>query len=133
MNRLRPDQAAGLFLLHAVGDPARDPADRESRREQWGFEPETVEEEGGVELDVRLQPAARFVFFKKADGGALDAFGKIVEWISAEEPLGRGGQDVCSRIADLVDAMPEAHEPFASLDFSAEDFFSARRVADLEN
>src|SRR5207248_244017 len=67
--RLRSDDAIALALLEAMRDPAGDAAHCERRREERHFESNSVEYKCSVELDVRLQLAARFVFFEQAQRG----------------------------------------------------------------
>ncbi len=49
------------------------------------------------------------------------------------QALGGGREDVGARVADLVDAMAEAHQLFSRLDLSAQHRLGARRIADLEH
>ena len=50
-----------------------------------------------------------------------------------EQPLGGGGEHVGARVANLVDAVAESHQPLAAFDLPAQQRFGARGVADLEH
>src|SRR5207237_10746471 len=97
------------------------------------LEAQTREQQLGVELDIRLQAPAGFVLPEQADRHALDVLREIVKWISTEEPLGGGSEDVGPRVAHFVHAMAETHQPFSRLDFPAQHLFGPRRIADFEN
>ena len=77
--RLRPDQPAVAQLLQAVRRPAGDAADGEGRREQLGRQPQAVQQQRGVELDVGVQAAVRLALAEQAQGRGLDRAGELVE------------------------------------------------------
>src|SRR5438132_12725977 len=133
VHRLRSDEAIRASLLETVSNPAGHATDREGRREERSLEAEAVEQQRGVELDIRLQAPAGFVLLEQADRHALDVLREIVKWISTEEPLGGGSEDVGPRVAHFVHAMAETHQPFSRLDFPAQHLFGSRRIADFED
>ena len=119
---LRSDDAVGAALLEGVRDPSAHAADRERRCEQFNLESEPVQQERGVELDIRLQPSSGFVLFEQAKRVRLNRSGEGVQRhvaMAREQPLRRPGQHVGSWIANLVDAMSEPHQLFAGLDLPA--------------
>ena len=62
--RLWPDDAIGAPLLERMRDPSAHPTDRKRRGKERDVETESVEQQRGVELDVRLQPSAGFVLLE---------------------------------------------------------------------
>ena len=62
---LRADQAIRALLFERMPDPPGDAADRKRRREERYIESQSVQHERGVELHVRLQPAAWLLFFEQ--------------------------------------------------------------------
>src|SRR3569833_800076 len=59
--RARPNQPPVGPLLERVGDPSADASDRKRRRKEGYVELESVQQEGGIELEVRLESASRLV------------------------------------------------------------------------
>src|SRR6516164_2149871 len=49
------DEAAGLLLLHRMREPAGAPREREDRRKARARQAHSLEQERGVELDIRLE------------------------------------------------------------------------------
>lgn len=66
VNGLGANEAVEALLLEAVRDPACHPSEGEGGREQFGREVEAVQQQGGIELHVRLQAPPRFVRFQQA-------------------------------------------------------------------
>ena len=83
-----------------MSDPAADTADRKGRREQLDVEVEAVQEQGRVELDVRLEPSSGLVLGKQTDGRGLDRACESIERhvaATCEHALGGGSEDVGPR------------------------------------
>src|SRR6185437_9584499 len=117
--RLGTNERVRCTLLECVRDPSAHAADREGWREQRDVESEPVQKERGVELHVRLETPVRLVLLEQRERRALHVTRQRVQpHVSCprEQPLGRRGEDIGAGIANLVHAMPEAHEPLPRLD-----------------
>ncbi len=103
----RPDEAVVVVLLDDVGGPARDAAGRDDRGEEIDGDAEGVEEGRRVEVDVGDEAL-----------GLADAVVQLHRHlVPLELPglaaglLGHAPQDGRPRIAGVVYAMAEAHQP----------------------
>src|SRR5947199_17073 len=119
-----------------MGRPAGHAPDGEEGGEQLRGQPQAVEQEGGVELDVGVQPPVRLALAQQAQGRDLDRAGELVQLLvpaMAIETLRRRGQHVRSRIAHPVDAVAEAHQPLAPGQLLPQHRLGPLRTADLED
>ena len=99
-----------------------------------GVRPDVAQQQGGVELDVRVQVAAGLLVEQHLDRHPLHFLGEVQRALLAgllgQQP-GRLVQHLGSRIAHLVDAVPEAHDPLAVGDGVPDPGLSAVGRADL--
>src|SRR5262245_27742064 len=77
--RLRPDQSTVAQLLQAMRRPADAAADGEGRREESGRQIEAVQQQRGVELDVRVEMPVGLALAQQAQRRSLDAARQIVQ------------------------------------------------------
>jgi len=73
------DEPVVLQLFETVGRPATGACDGERRREQFLRDADAVQQDGGVELDVRLQAEVRPVLGEHVDSGVLELAGGLEE------------------------------------------------------
>ena len=76
--RLRPDQPPFAKLLQAMGRPAEHAPYGERGGEQIGGQPQAVEQQSGIELDIGIEPALRLELAEQAQGRAFDRPRQIV-------------------------------------------------------
>src|SRR5262245_51140064 len=72
---LRPDDPVLPLLFESMGNPSTHATDREGGCEEPRIEPEPMQQQGGVELDIRLKPASRFVLLEQTNRGRFDRSG----------------------------------------------------------
>src|ERR1700674_1955393 len=73
---LGADEPAGALLLEDVRRPTGDPSGGEDRSEEVAVDAQRVEQHGGVELDVGVQPPAGAQGGERTQRLALDPLGK---------------------------------------------------------
>jgi hypothetical protein len=94
-------------------DPGRRPGHGEDRREGGAWQPDGIEQQRGVHLDIGLQTAAGLAALERRDGGALDPLGEGEAGTVRIEPQQGGPQHVGAWIAQPEHAMAEAHQALA--------------------
>jgi len=136
VRRLRADEAAIAELFEAVGGPAGDPTDSKGGGEEFERQSESVEQERGVELHVGVEASIGLALAEETEGSGFDGAGEVVELaIAASGVELRGGfrEDVSTRIADAVDAVPESHEALATIEARADGGFGTVGAADFKH
>src|SRR3954471_13322089 len=108
------DEAVVGGLLEDVGAPADHAARRERRGEHLAGQSAPVHDDAGVELNVRVEPPARLELGQHLDRLGLDLLGQL--HVRSAEALGDAAQHDRAGVVGLVHAVPEAHEPVATLD-----------------
>src|ERR1044072_6884917 len=104
-------------LLDDVRTPARDASACERRHERPRLEADALQHECRVELDVGAQIAAGLHFLEHPEDRLLDGPREVEQLAVLDRAVRRAhlvghlAQHVGARIADLVDAMAEAHDP----------------------
>src|SRR5207248_10857441 len=111
----RPDQLALPLLFEGVSGPAGSASAGEHRREQLGGHFREIENDSGPEFDVCFEYAVRLAFTQLGERCLLGVFGDFVARCS--EVAGRTAQHPRARILGTVDAVPEAHQPLAAIDY----------------
>src|SRR5215471_7535684 len=76
---LRANETTIAELLETVRGPPGDAADCEHRREQFGRNAESVQEQRGVELDVRLDGTIRLPLAQQSQRSLFHVLGKRVQ------------------------------------------------------
>src|SRR5665647_1358609 len=98
--------------LAPLGDPARQPPEREQHGEHLGREPHRPVDQPGVEVNVRIQLALDEVLIRERD--LLQPERDVQQLIAMTQTLQQlvGGllDDRRSRVIVLVDPMPKAHQ-----------------------
>jgi hypothetical protein len=136
VGRLRAEDAVVGQLLQGVGAPAGQAPDGEGGREEGGVEAEAVQQQRGVELDVGLQARAGLVLGQQGHRHALDVLGQGVQLAVAAGGVELGGgplQHLGARVAHLVDAVAEAHQPLAAGEHGAHVGLGPLGAADRED
>ncbi|NIH82143.1 hypothetical protein FHX46_004673 [Amycolatopsis viridis] len=116
-------------LFQHVGAPADDPADRERRGEQGARQAAQRHYDPGVELDVRVQFAARFQLGQDLHHPPLDGGGEVDE--VAAEAERDVPQQHRTRVLRPVNGVPEAHDAVTGGDAGTHPVVDAVRGADL--
>ena len=95
-----------------------------------------MEQECGVELDIRLQVAARFVLFEQSEGDRFEGARQLVQLHVAaaqKHPLGGDVENISAGVAHPINPVAEAHQLLAPFELVAQIRFGARRLADFED
>src|SRR5262249_24800615 len=116
IDRLRTDETAFPKLLKTMCRPTKDPADSEGWCKKLSRESQTVQEQGGVELDVRIESAVRFALMQHLKRGGFDAPREVVEspvTFCRVKATSRFSKHVSTRIAYAINAMTKSHQPLS--------------------
>src|SRR5690606_11176364 len=136
VHALRSDQPSRRTLLETVCRPPGRPSDRENGREERRLDPEAVQQQRGVELDVGSKPPAGLVHLEQPQRRRFDRARERVELMVSgmrEHALRRRAEHVGAWIAHLVDPVAEAHQALASRELRREHGFRPLGITDLEH
>src|SRR5262249_55180645 len=106
------------------------------RCKEWNVEPEAVQQQCRIKLDVRLQVAPGFVLFQQTQRDFLDSSCKFIQLYvvaAAEHPFCSDGEHIGARVAHFINAMPETHSLLAAREFLEQIRLGACDITDLED
>src|SRR5262249_17540720 len=136
VSRLRPDQLSFSKLLKAMCRPTKNTSYGERWCKQLCRQPQAVQQQGSIELDVGVQSPVRFVFLQQTQCGSLnttDQFVKAAVAATGKETFGCMGKNVGTGITHAVDAMSKSHEALTAIKSGANHRLRALRSADFED
>src|SRR5580658_3240369 len=114
IGRTWPYQPATSLLFARVGRPTRGAGNREDRRKGLPRDGQRVEQDRGEEFLIGVERTVRVFPPQRLAGAGLDFAREGQIGAVGGKPLDRALQYVRARIADAVDAVTEAHQPFAA-------------------
>src|SRR6266540_1289073 len=124
-----PQEPVVFPVLDHLRGPTGDPRDREERGEEVLRDPEAVEHEPGIEVDVRVDvPRGEFPDDRILDRGR-DAVIRVVA-VHLSEAAGEFLEDQSPRVVRLVDAVAEAEHLLLVPQRVHDEFLRAFRAAD---
>src|SRR6266851_6961053 len=93
--------------------PAEDASHGERWSEQFGRQPQTMQQQRRIEFDIGIESPFRLAFAEQAKRSAFDLPGQLIERpiaVARVEALGGLTKDIRARVPHSVDAMSESHE-----------------------
>src|SRR5580698_7341367 len=118
ISRSRADHAPGLLLFHGVGEPGRAARHGEYRRKRLARQPNGVEQQRRIHLDIGLDTASGLAALQGGNRAALNIHDESKTFRLRIELAQRRAQQVSTRIAMAKNAVAETHETTAGIELA---------------